>query len=64
MRIKYIRHNLKGLEVHINNIETYIYANLGLVDNYSLPNDELYKKSKIEIELLKQRLRDLQLNLK
>src|SRR5699024_12405835 len=52
MIIKYIRHNLKGLEVHINNIETYIYANLILVYNYSILKDELLKISTIVIDLI------------
>ena len=61
MSFEYIEHNLKELKVHINNLETYIYANLGLVEYYTLTNDELYAKSKYELEMLNSRLTDLQL---
>lgn len=61
MNLEYIEHDLKELKVHINNLESYIYANIGLVDNYTLTNDQLHEKSKYEFEMLNSRLTDLRL---
>jgi hypothetical protein len=60
MMITRIIHDLERLENNMNNIEAYIYTNLGMVDNHSLSNDELYEKAKYEIAMFNLRLSDLQ----
>lgn len=61
MNLKYIEHDLKELKVHIDNLESYIYANIGSGNSYKLTNDQLHEKSKYEFEMLNSRLTDLRL---
>lgn len=64
MRNEYILHNLMELEKHMEKVEAYVYAGLGLVDNYSPTDKEVYRICKIEFELFKQRMQDLKLDIK
>ncbi|WP_303984680.1 hypothetical protein [Niallia circulans] len=64
MRNEIIIHNLAELEKHVEKIKVNLYARLGLVDNFQPTNKEIYEICKIEFELFKQRIQDLQLELK
>ena len=64
MRNEIILHNLAELEKHMEKIKANLYTGLGLVDNYSPTDTEIYEICKSEFELFKQRIQDLQLELK
>ncbi|QXE01912.1 hypothetical protein [Terribacillus sp. DMT04] len=65
MTINRSLNDLKELEVHLKNIEGYIYSHLGLLDDRTLSNkeNETHKKCKIEFELLNARLTDIRIDL-
>lgn len=64
MRIESMIHDLQQLNSQMKTIQAYVYANLGKVNNFTMTDEECFKKCNIEFALFEQRLQDMLLELK